>query len=149
LKRKGKKLTAKRRRSTRKKNPRHKAKEPPAVVHEPKIFPSKAKESTFLTEGERGVCECALRTNSVKAVCAEKKFSRSRYYEVIGNIVRKWGMSRNTGTWLNDVYNRAKKEKNMLARQLTEVKRVELVEPTISPPGRIETTITAGPMGEE
>jgi len=79
-----------------------------------------------------------LRTNSVKATCEIMHISRPRYYQLIRSYVRKWKMGFATHNKAMGTYAKARSQKNILARHLTEVKRVSVVEGA-GPPQQVET----------
>jgi hypothetical protein len=97
---------------------------------------------TFLTEREIEACQTMLRTNSVKATCSMMNISRPRYSQLTQSVIRKWKMAVKTSQMGRSFYQKAKSQNNLLARHLTEVKRVEIFEPEVSQPMKVETIET-------
>lgn len=74
-----------------------------------------------------------LKTNSVKATCEQMRVTRPRYYQLTGSIVRKWKMGFKGHNLMLGILKRAQGQKNLLARHLTEVVRVTVVDREMNP----------------
>lgn len=98
------------------------------IHREPDLKPSRPRftgyTDTFLTERQTTLFDLMLRTGSVKATCESMKISRPRYYELTADAIRKWKMAAATNNVMLGVYKQAKNQRNLLARHLTEVRRI-------------------------
>ena len=86
----------------------------------------------MLTQVEIAAQDAMLRFNNVKGACQELHISEARYYQILQNVVFKWKASFKTNEMERSFYQKAKARNNLLARHLTEVKRVVVSEPVPS-----------------